>query len=129
MLIGIKSRLMHPDLVKEFIAEYYRELNRLGATRDGERQEAERGLAKSEREIREVIDAIKSGIRSPTLSAELEALEQRKSALEKDLATEPPPPCGSTPNWQRSIGGKFRTCAMRSIKTTRGPTPPQFSVA
>ncbi len=81
VLVGIKSRLMHPDLVKEFIAEYYREFNRLGATRDGERQEAERGLAKAEREIREVIDAIKSGMRSPTLSAELEALEQRKSAL------------------------------------------------
>ena len=92
VLVGIKSRLMHPDLVKEFIAEYYREFNRLGATRDGERQEAERGLAKAEREIREVIDAIKSGMRSPTLSAELETLEQRKSALEKDLATEPPPP-------------------------------------
>ena len=92
VLVGIKSRLMHPDLVKEFIAEYYREFNRLGATRDSERQEAERGLAKAEREIREVIDAIKSGMRSPTLSAELEALEERKSALEKDLATEPPPP-------------------------------------
>ncbi len=98
VLVGLKKRLMHPDLVKEFIAEFHRELNRLGATRDGERQEAERGLDKAEREIREVIDAIKSGIRSPTLSAELEALEQRKSALEKDLAAEPPPPVRLHPN-------------------------------
>lgn len=37
-------------------------------------------------------------MRSPTLSAELQALEQRKSTLEKDLATEPPPPVRLHPN-------------------------------
>ncbi len=85
VLAGIKSRLMHPDLVKEFIAEYYRELNRLAATRDAEYQDNRRQLAKVEREIREMIDAIKSGIRSPTMAAELETLEQQKSVLQQDM--------------------------------------------
>ena len=31
VLSGLKTHLMHPDLVKEFIAEYHRELNRLNA--------------------------------------------------------------------------------------------------
>ena len=44
VLAGIKGRLMHPDLVKEFIAEYHREINRRAATQDGERQEIQREL-------------------------------------------------------------------------------------
>jgi DNA invertase Pin-like site-specific DNA recombinase len=98
VLAGIKSRLMHPDLVKEFIAEYYREFNRLAATRDAERQGAKRQLAKVEREIREMIDAIKSGIRSPTMAAELDTLEERKSALQKDMDGPPAPPVRLHPN-------------------------------
>ena len=98
VLAGIKSRLMHPDLVKEFIAEYYREFNRLAATRDAERQGAKRQLAKVEREIGEMIDAIKSGIRSPTMAAELDTLEERKSALQKDMDGPPAPPVRLHPN-------------------------------
>ncbi len=78
--------------MKEFIAEFHRELNRLGTTRGVERQEAERQLTKVESEIRAIIDAIKSGIPSPTMAAELEILKQRKSTLQAGLEAEPPPP-------------------------------------
>lgn len=98
VLGGIKSKLMHPDLVKEFIAEYHRELNRLGARRESALREARHDLAKVEREIREVIDAIKSGIRSPTMAAELETLEERKSALQNDMDGPPAPPVRLHPN-------------------------------
>jgi len=92
VLGGLKKRLMHPDLVKEFIAEYHRELNRLGATQEGARRQAKRGLESVGREIHEIVDAIKSGIRGPTMAAELAALEERKETLERELASEPPPP-------------------------------------
>ncbi len=92
VLAGIKGKLMHPDLVKEFIAEYHREINRHAATQDGERQEIQRELTKAVREIRQIIDAIKSGIRSPTMAAELDSLEKRKSAFQKRLDADPVPP-------------------------------------
>ncbi len=98
VLVGLKKRLMHPDLVKEFIAEYHRELNRLGATQEGARRQAKRGLESVGREIREIIDAIKSGIRGPTMAAELAALEESKEALERELASEPPSPVRLHPN-------------------------------
>ncbi len=98
MLAGIKGRLMHPDLVKEFIAEYHREINRRAATQDGERQEIQRELAKVEHEIRQIIDAIKSGIRSRTMAAELDSLEKRKSAFQKRLDADPAPTVRLHPN-------------------------------
>ena len=82
----------------EFIAEYHREINRLAATQDGERQEVQRELTKVEREIRQIIDAVKSGIRSPTMAAELDSLEKRKSTFQKRLDADPPPPVRLHPN-------------------------------
>ncbi len=98
VLVGLKKRLMHPDLVKEFIAEYHREFNRLGATQDDARRQAKRELESVGREIREIVDAIKSGIRGPTMAAELTALEQRKEVLERELESDPPPPVRVHPN-------------------------------
>jgi DNA invertase Pin-like site-specific DNA recombinase len=91
VLAGLKSRLMQPDLVKEFVAEYHRELNRLAAGRDDERKRFAHDLAKAEREIKEIIEAIKAGIRTASMAAELEALEARKIELQQKLTGDPPP--------------------------------------
>jgi len=53
---------------------------------------------RGEREIRQIIDAVKAGLRGPTMAAELEALEQRKTALQTRLDTDPPPPVRLHPN-------------------------------
>ena len=45
VLSGVKANLMRADLVKEFIAEYHRELNRAAAERDQKRQRFVRDLA------------------------------------------------------------------------------------
>ncbi len=68
VLGGLKAKLMHPDLVKEFVAEYHREINRVAAARDSDRQAFAKELATVEREIREIIGAIKSGMRSATMA-------------------------------------------------------------
>jgi len=98
VLAGIKSRLMHPHLVKKLIAEYYAELNRLASTREADHQHKKHQLAKVEQEIREIIDAIKSGIRTPTMAAEMESLEQRKSTLQQELDRAPAPTVRLHPN-------------------------------
>lgn len=98
VLGGLKAKLMHPDLVKEFVAEYHREINRVAAARDSDRQGFAKELAMVEREIREIIDAIKSGIRSSTMAKELETLENRKEELKRKLAAKPESPIRLHPN-------------------------------
>jgi len=56
---------MGPELFKEFTAEYQREVNRLRAVRDGDRARRNDELARVERQIRAVIEAIKDGLRTP----------------------------------------------------------------
>jgi site-specific DNA recombinase len=81
VLSGLRTHLMRPELVREFITEYQRELNRLSAAADLEHTQQREDLGRTEREIRAVIEAIKSGIRTPTMQAELLALEARKEQL------------------------------------------------
>jgi site-specific DNA recombinase len=82
---------MAPELVKEFIAEFHREVNR-------QRREQEAGQGLKRRELEEVtrkldglINAIADGLRTPGVQKKLEELESRKAALETDLADAAPP--------------------------------------
>ena len=91
VLSGLKTHLMQPELVKEFAAEYHRELNRLNAGRDADRLRRNEELGRVERQIRAVIEAIKDGLRTPGMRDELFALEARKAALVAAIKHAPPP--------------------------------------
>jgi site-specific DNA recombinase len=91
VLSGLKTHLMHPDLVKEFIAEYHRELNRRSAVRDSERELHATELARIERQIRAIIEAIKDGMRSAAMKDELAGLEQRREELTGLIRRAPAP--------------------------------------
>jgi site-specific DNA recombinase len=81
VLSGLKTHLMEPELVKEFTAEYHRELSRLNAVQDQRRSLERDELDRIEREIRAIIEAIKSGIRTASMRDELLGLETRKEKL------------------------------------------------
>jgi len=72
---------MDPALVREFAAEYHRELNRLNTARDQEHVVRRGELARVERQIRSLIDALKEGIRTLGVREELEVLEAKKREL------------------------------------------------
>jgi hypothetical protein len=72
---------MRPELVHEFIAEYHRELKRLNSTADVDRSRQSEELARVERDIHAIIEAIKSGLRTPSVHTELLALEARKDKI------------------------------------------------
>src|SRR5690349_10484989 len=76
---------MRPELVREFVAEYHRQLSQLTATASAERIRQEPELARTERELRAIIDAIKSGITASSMQQELLALEARKAELARCL--------------------------------------------
>jgi site-specific DNA recombinase len=81
VLSGLKSHLMDPGLVKEFVAEYRQEVKRLSATRDKQVSLWRDDLVRVEREIRAIINAIKDGLRTATIREELLSLETRKEQL------------------------------------------------
>ncbi len=92
VLNGLKDRLMEPELVKEFVAEYHRELNRLAAGQDQQRHQRSQELSRVEKSIREIIEAIKSGIRSASMRSELEELEEAKTKLGAEIEDAPASP-------------------------------------
>ena len=98
MLSGLKTHFMHPDLVKEFIAEYHREINRANAERQAAQEGRKDELARVERQIRAIIEAIKEGLRTPAMKDELLALEKRKADLGDTLAEPPATPIRLHPN-------------------------------
>jgi site-specific DNA recombinase len=91
VLSGLKTHLMHPDLVREFVAEYHRELNRLNTTREDACARHKDALARVERQIHAVIEAIKDGLRTPGMKEELFALEARKLELATAVEHSPAP--------------------------------------
>jgi site-specific DNA recombinase len=89
---------MAPDLVKEFAAEYHRELNRLNAAREEDFGRKREELDRVERQLHEIIGAIKEGLRTPSMKDELLALEARKLDLLAELKHAPAPAPRLHPN-------------------------------
>ena len=91
VLGGLRDRLMHPDLVAEFIAEFQRATE--GERREAlaARGEAERKLGKVRREIDNIVMAIAEGMFHPSLKAKMDGLEAERADLEARLAVLPEP--------------------------------------
>ena len=81
VLAGLKDNLMEPELVKEFVSEYHRELNRLNSSAEQEVDRARRDLDKVDREMDRLVQAIKDGVKASRVVEELDALEQKKVEL------------------------------------------------
>src|SRR6266404_5529712 len=79
ILDGLKDRLMAPELVKEFIAEFHREVNRQSRNREADQGLQQRDLDDVNRKLRRVIEAIAEGLRGPGLQIKLDELEQPRS--------------------------------------------------
>jgi len=87
VLAGLKSRLMAPDLFKEFCQEYHREVNRLRGEENAavEGQKAE--LARIERRTRKLVELItEDNAPVKALKQELKDLEARQAELERVIA-------------------------------------------
>jgi DNA invertase Pin-like site-specific DNA recombinase len=106
VLSGLKTHLMHPDLVKEFIAEFHREINRASAERETAHELRKEELARVERQIRSIVEAIKEGLRTPSMRDELLALESRKAELAVVLREPPAPAVRLHPNLAEIYRGK-----------------------
>ena len=86
---GLKEHLMHPHCVKEFISEYHKEMNRLAATQDTDRDRLIRDLDKADREMKKLIQAIKDGVPGSVVKDEMLMLEERRKEMKHSLENAP----------------------------------------
>ena len=86
ILDALKSRLMAPELVKEFADAFIAETNRLRAEADCSRAGIEKEHTQVSRKLTGLIDAIADGFRASGLQEQLDDLESRKAQLERKLS-------------------------------------------
>jgi len=86
ILDTLKHHLMHPDLVKEFIAEFTAEVNRQHRAQEGAIDRKRRELTETSKRLDGLIDAIADGLRTPGLKQKLDEMEERKAVLEREIA-------------------------------------------
>ena len=91
ILTILSERLMEPELVKVFAAEYIAERNRLAAHHDDDRAAKEKELARVIREQDTLVNALLSGVPPERIKAKMQQLETRQKQLERELATAPAP--------------------------------------
>ena len=93
VLRGLKDNLLQPELIHEFVSTYQQEYNRLRREQSNEQAAARAELAKVEKQIRNIVEAVKAGLFAPAMKDELAALEERKAQLvasTRDQVEEPP---------------------------------------
>jgi site-specific DNA recombinase len=82
---------MHPDLIKEFIAEFQREMQQDRVSALSERGENERRLTKVREDIDGLLTAITDGMYHSSMMAKMDTLEAERARLEATLAAAPMP--------------------------------------
>jgi hypothetical protein len=104
ILDALRTRLMAPELVAEFCAEFTAERNRLAGERAALRGGLDRELSGVTRKLDNLITAIANGMHGSQLQAEMDRLEARKATLEAEIAA----PAENVPRLHPALGEVYR---------------------
>ena len=91
VLSGLKTTLMHPDMIREFIAEFQREMQQQRLSTLSARAGVELELDRVTKEINNIITAIAQGMFHPSMKARMDGLEADKARLATQLMDLPEP--------------------------------------
>jgi site-specific DNA recombinase len=91
VLNTLKTQLMQPHHVEEFVGAFHAEINRMEKGRHGEREQKAKQLERINRKLDGLYEAIADGLRTPGLKAKLEELERSKEDYEREVSTAPAP--------------------------------------
>ena len=83
VLSGIEERLSNPDMLMEFVSEFYRELDRLRAASEKEDAGVKRTVHQLNQRIDRIVIAIAEGTDTPALRQALLRLESEKAQTER----------------------------------------------
>ncbi|MEY9425518.1 site-specific DNA recombinase [Bradyrhizobium ottawaense] len=89
VLGGLKDRLLAPNVIAEAMRAYAEEMNRLNRDRRARGDAWRAELAKVEKQIHGMVEAIKEGMFQQSMIAAMDALEARKTELSALLAEAP----------------------------------------
>ena len=121
ILSGLRDRLMAPELVATFIAEYTAEINRHASEAEQERRAQERELTAVTRKIDAVLKAVEDGLYTPSMKVRLESLEDRKTELQAVIETPRPSPLRVRPKihkvYERKVAGLIDVLNDETIKS------------
>ncbi len=117
ILSGLKTRLMDPELVKEFVSSFHAEINKGYRDVERARETTERAYHETCRKLDSLIEAIADGLRSPVLQGKLEQLEQQKAEQEKTLAA----PLNPMPRLHPGIAEIYRQKVSALQETLQDP--------
>ena len=81
VLQDLKNNLLQPELIHEFVTAYQQEYNRLRREQANEQAAAQGELARIQRQIRNIVEAVKAGMFAPAMKDEMAALEERRARL------------------------------------------------
>lgn len=81
VLSGLREQLLHPELIAEFVRTSHEEFNRLASSRQHDHGRITQELAKIERPIAQISNAIPDGMYHPSMKAKMTDLETRKTHL------------------------------------------------
>jgi site-specific DNA recombinase len=87
---GLKTRLLNPELVRVFCEEFVAEVNRLRRERERLADTRTAEHKRLDRQISNIVEAIKAGLASPALSAELRSLETARAEFDGPAAATTP---------------------------------------
>jgi site-specific DNA recombinase len=91
VLGALQDNLMDQDLLEVFCREYAKERNRLNAETEQGRGALEKELSTATRDHSKLVDAIIAGIPADQVKDKMQALTERREALEAQLAHTPAP--------------------------------------
>ncbi|WP_180902318.1 recombinase family protein [Martelella soudanensis] len=89
VLSGLKDRMMAPEMAAEAMRAYAEETNRLNRERRSNGNAWQAELAKVEKQIAQLIEAIADGMYHPSMKEKMTTLEARKAELASLLAEAP----------------------------------------
>ena len=91
VLVGLKDRLLAPELFEAFAEEFHRQINQAAAEAEVQYVGLEKGLASVERKIESMLKAIEDGMYSPAMKERMAELEGRRSELVSRIEAKPDP--------------------------------------
>ncbi|MCR4265897.1 recombinase family protein, partial [Nitratireductor sp. ZSWI3] len=89
VLAGLKDRMMAPEVAAEAMRAYAEETNRLNRERRSNGNAWQVELAKIEKQIAQIVEAIADGMYHPSMKEKMTGLEARKTELTALLADAP----------------------------------------
>jgi hypothetical protein len=87
VIATLRENLMAPDDVREFVAEFTEEWNRLVAERNAARAHDQTQLGPIQRKIDKLVEALMEGFRSEEIKQQFEVLSQQKAQLQARVTT------------------------------------------